>query len=136
MVSDGRPVVLFVEDEYLVRLSTAEGLRMDGYEVIEAAHGAEALRVLESPSQRVDLLLTDVQMPGAMNGLGLAAWVRENRPDVLVAIWSGSEWATREARQLTRPELVFLKPVDTSTLVRIFRSHLGPPEGGEREETA
>ncbi len=60
-----------VEDEVSVRLMMADELRSKGFAVVEAANVEEALAILES-STRVGLVLTDLQMPGAMDGLGLA----------------------------------------------------------------
>jgi DNA-binding NtrC family response regulator len=134
-MAEGRQVILFVEDEYLLRITTADELRDAGYEVIEAGHAAEALRILEAPSQKVHILLTDVQMPGEMNGLGLAAWAREHRPDVGIAIWSGADWALRVARALTEPTLVFSKPIGGDELARSFQVNL-PPVEDERQQSA
>jgi len=130
-MGEGVQVVLFVEDEYLVRVTIAEELRDAGYEVVEAGNAAEAMRVLEAPSQRVDVLLTDVQMPGTLNGLQLARWSREHRPDVVVSIWSGAAWAVQEARTLIQPDLVFAKPVRGSTLAQSFRRNLPPADDAQ-----
>jgi CheY-like chemotaxis protein len=84
-----RPVaVLVVEDDILVRLTAADYLRDAGYSVIEAANGAEALDVFAS-GEPVDVVFTDVQMPGAMDGLMLARWVRDHRPETEVLVTSG-----------------------------------------------
>src|SRR5262247_906112 len=66
-------VVLIVEDDVLLRLITAADLRHAGFEVLEAANAAEALTVLNSVA--VDALISDVNLPGNLNGLGLAHWV-------------------------------------------------------------
>ena len=71
--------MLIVEDEVLVRLMLAEYLRGCGYRVLEAAHAAEAIKVLEAEIA-VDILFTDVQLPGELDGFGLARWTRERRP--------------------------------------------------------
>ncbi len=70
-----------VEAEVLVRLSISQYLRDCGYRVIEAASTDEAILVLQD-GVRVDIVLTDVQMPGAMDGFGLSQWVRSNRPGI------------------------------------------------------
>jgi CheY-like chemotaxis protein len=80
--------VLVVEDDVLVRLTAAEYLRETGDSVIEAANASEALSVFAS-GQEVDVVFTDVQMPGAMDGLMLARWVRERRPRTEVLVTSG-----------------------------------------------
>lgn len=78
--------VLVVEDEGLIRIITAEHLRGSGYEVLEARNGDEAVLVLKSFS--VDLVITDFNMPGALNGLGLARWIDANRPGLPVLLIS------------------------------------------------
>lgn len=82
------PTVLVVDDEPLVLLSAAEMVEQAGWTALEATNSAEALAVLaRCPS--VDLLFTDINMPGEMNGLELAAWVHERHPNVHLVITSG-----------------------------------------------
>jgi CheY-like chemotaxis protein len=83
-----RPTVLIVEDEVLIRMLLCEALRASGYEVVEAANADEAMAVLET-MRPPDLLITDVRMPGPMDGLRLAAFVRQTRPALKVIITSG-----------------------------------------------
>jgi CheY-like chemotaxis protein len=80
--------VLVVEDDILVRLTAAEYLRAAGYSVIEAANAAEAVEVFAS-GEAVDVVFTDVQMPGAMDGLMLARWVGKHHPETEVLVTSG-----------------------------------------------
>jgi len=84
----GRPVVLLVEDEPLVRMFGADVLEEAGYEVLEAADGDEALQVLEARSD-IHVLFTDVNMPGSLDGLDLARLVHERRPGIKLLIASG-----------------------------------------------
>jgi CheY-like chemotaxis protein len=83
-----QPVVLVVEDEVLVRSTIADYLRDARYTVIEAANADEALEVFAS-WERVDVVFTDVQMPGAMDGLMFVLWVHEHYPHVQVLVTSG-----------------------------------------------
>ena len=78
--------VLVVEDDVLVRLVIAGYLRECGYRVVEAANAEEALRLLQRDDVRIDVVLTDVEMPGAMDGFALARWLRRERPDVEVVM--------------------------------------------------
>jgi CheY-like chemotaxis protein len=80
--------VLVVEDDILVRLTIADHLRGAGYIVFEAPNAAEAAAVFAS-GERVDVMFTDVQMPGAMDGLMLARWVQEHYPGTPVLVTSG-----------------------------------------------
>ena len=85
---NGRPRVLVVEDEVLVRLLIADELRFAGFMVVEAINADEALSVLRS-SPHIDVLLTDVRMPGSMDGIELAKLVAENWPDIKIVLTSG-----------------------------------------------
>jgi CheY-like chemotaxis protein len=80
--------VLVVEDEVLVRFALAELLRNEGYAVIEAANADEALEVLATP-EPIDLVLTDVNMPGSLDGVALGRHVRATRPALKVIVVSG-----------------------------------------------
>ena len=80
--------VLIVDDEPTVRLLVAEILRDYGYTTIEAADAAGALPVLRS-NTRIDVLVTDVGLPGGLNGAGLAAAARSVRPDLRVVFITG-----------------------------------------------
>jgi CheY-like chemotaxis protein len=80
--------VLVVEDEVLVRLAVARYLRGRGFQVLEAANGAEAVAIL-SADIAVDVVCSHVQMPGDLNGFALARWVRCNRPSVQTLLTSG-----------------------------------------------
>ena len=80
--------VLVAEDEILIRLDVAEELRRVGWKVIEVSSADEAIEVLKS-SVIIDLVLTDVNMPGQRNGLDLARFVAREKPNVKVAIMSG-----------------------------------------------
>lgn len=72
---DLRPTILLVEDEILIRLVTADGLRDDGYQVIEAANADEAKAILAT-EPLIHLVMTDINMPGSINGLELAAEIK------------------------------------------------------------
>ena len=80
--------VLVVEDEVLIRLVLAETLRDAGYAVVEAANGEEAIAVLAS-STALDAVLTDVNMPGSLDGVALGRHVRSTRPGLKVIMVSG-----------------------------------------------
>jgi CheY-like chemotaxis protein len=83
-----RTVVLIVEDEILIRMLLAEALRQADYDVVEAVNAEEALAVLHT-SPCPDVLVTDVRMPGSVDGFELAAYVRRTKPELKVIITSG-----------------------------------------------
>jgi CheY-like chemotaxis protein len=87
---DGEPeaaTILVVEDEVLIRLMIAEYLREFGYTVVEARNAAEAREILRS-DEAVEIVFSDIRMPGEMNGLGLAQWIERNKPGVGVVLTS------------------------------------------------
>jgi DNA-binding NtrC family response regulator len=79
--------ILVVEDDVLVRMPIAQYLRDCGYKVIEAVSADEAMAVLLDQETIVDVVFSDIEMPGSLDGFGLAKWIREHRPglDVVLA---------------------------------------------------
>ncbi len=116
------PVVLLVEDDVLLRLVTADSLRASGFDVIEAANSAEAMRVLECIP--VDAMFSDIHMPGRMNGLALAKWVHQRRLDTRIVLTSGVEKAIDD----TYAYATFLpKPYEGAEVEHLLRSVLPSP---------
>ena len=83
-----RPVVLIVEDDLLIRLNAAQIIEEAEFEVIEAANADEAFEILETRSD-ITVLFTDIQMPGSMDGLKLAAAVKGRWPPIKIVATSG-----------------------------------------------
>ena len=83
------PTVLVAEDDVIVRIVIADDLRLAGFEVIEAGSGTEALAHL-STDRQVDLILSDVHMPGRLNGIDLAVIVMDRYPQTRIVLCSGS----------------------------------------------
>jgi DNA-binding NtrC family response regulator len=81
-------VVLVVEDEVLVRFALADHLRERGLKVHEASGGREAIQLLHKAE--IDVVFTDVYMPGSVDGFDLTQWIEENRPGMPVIIASGA----------------------------------------------
>lgn len=86
---NGTATVLLVEDEAMVRALVHDVLSTYGYTVLAAANGREALQVVEQLAPHLDLLLTDVVMPGGMGGRQLAEALRQQRPELKVLYMSG-----------------------------------------------
>ena len=80
--------ILLVEDEVLVRMAIGQHLEDCGYNVLQASNAQEALGVI-SLHPEIDVLFTDVRMPGTMDGLALAKWVIEHKPRMAVMVASG-----------------------------------------------
>ena len=83
------PIALVVDDEPLILMDTADIVASAGYHVIEARSADEAFELLAN-YRSVKLLMTDVQMPGKMDGLALARYVSEHWPEVHVVVASGA----------------------------------------------
>lgn len=83
--------VLVVEDESLVRMMAVDMLEDAGYQVIEAPSGDLAWAILQGRDD-IDVLFTDIEMPGSLNGFGLANRVAEYWPHIRLVITSGRCW--------------------------------------------
>jgi CheY-like chemotaxis protein len=114
------PVVLMVEDEVLIRFWAAELLRDEGYVVLEAADANEALALLET-GHPVDLVLSDVHMPGGMNGAELSRYLKALRPNLPVLLISGNPPKSDEHAA----DRLLMKPVAEDVLVRNARDLMG-----------
>ena len=84
------PTVLVVEDEFLVREVIQTELEDAGYEVVVAENADVAIGALEARSD-IHLVFTDIDMPGSMDGLKLAAYVRDRWPPVHIIITTGKD---------------------------------------------
>jgi CheY-like chemotaxis protein len=88
LVEGKRPVVLIVEDEFLLRMDAVDMIADAGFEVVEAGNADEAIEILESRSD-ITVIFTDIQMPGSMDGLKLARAVRGRWPPIKIIATSG-----------------------------------------------
>jgi signal transduction histidine kinase/CheY-like chemotaxis protein len=116
--------ILLVEDEEMVREIMLEGLRREGYPVLAAGNALDAISLLERHSRPIDLLLTDLMMPG-MNGMELARRLMSSHPAMKVLLVSG--YSEEEIGKFVRKEAgtAFLqKPVTPSVLSRKVREVL------------
>ena len=86
--------ILVVEDEVFSRLTLADQLRGAGYRVLEASNANEALDLLRDRSQAVRLLLSDIRMPGKLDGVDLAHAVRLQYPDIKIVLTSAQSFST------------------------------------------
>jgi len=119
----GDETILLVEDEAALRAGICEFLESHGYRVLSAANAAEALSVSTSYDGAIDLLLTDLVMPG-LGGVELAVKMRELRPRIRVVYMSGYTEHTAKAEALGRPEFYVQKPFSLSALSAIARRAL------------
>jgi two-component system, response regulator PdtaR len=109
------PLVLVVEDEIFLRYVTAEYLEDCGFSVLQAANADEAVGLLQR-NRDVGAVFSDIQMPGSMNGLGLAHWITQTLPGVRVLLTSG-QILPAAARKWT----LLAKPYDMAEVERRLR---------------
>ena len=117
--SPRRKIVLVVDDESLVRMVTVDMVEFAGYDVIEAADADDAVTILETRSD-IALVMTDVDMPGSMDGLKLAHAVRNRWPPIKLIIVSGKSRLT-EADLPTDARFIG-KPYSVDTMVSALSS--------------
>lgn len=125
--------ILVVEDEVLIRLVIAEYLRDCGYRVIEAVHADEALLVLRKSELAIDIVFTDVEMPGSMDGFALAQWVRNNRPGMDVILAGSVGRAVQAASDLCDAQNSVPKPYDPQNVHDRIRRLLASRRSGKRD---
>ena len=111
--------VLVVEDEGLVRLDAAESLRDAGFAVLEATDADEAMAIMLS-GEDFDVLFTDINMPGEMDGLELARRVHDCRPKVRLLLTSGAIKPTRD--QIPDDGAFIAKPYSPETVTNAVRN--------------
>lgn len=106
-MNNGKAVVLVVEDSTLIRMGAVDLVLSAGYEALEACDAEEAIRILESRSD-IDLVFTDVQMPGTMDGIELSHYIRDRWPPAKLIVASGM--AILEKSTLPEGSRFFPKP--------------------------
>jgi len=121
----GRPLVLIVEDEPLLRMHAASIIEDAGFSTLEAACADEAIAFLEN-NPLIRVVFTDIDMPGSMDGLRLAAAVRDRWPPVELILTSG-QVKVSDADLPARGHF-FSKPYDAGQLVNILKSFSFPAQ--------
>jgi CheY-like chemotaxis protein len=109
------PAVLIAEDEMLIRFALSDCLAERGLRVFEAASASEAIDVLEHEPE-IELVFTDIRMPGPMNGIDLANWVHAHRPGLPIVLTSGDARKADLAATMTPEEPFIAKPYDVQTV--------------------
>lgn len=112
-MKNGKPVVLIVEDSPMIRMSAVDLVLSAGYDALEAGDADEAIRILESRDD-IDLVFTDVQMPGTMDGIKLSHYIRDRWPPVKLIVASGA--AIVEESVLPAGSRFFSKPYEDLTI--------------------
>ena len=113
-------LILVVEDEEPIRFMVTEGLTSAGYSILEAANAIEAIKVLDE--HPIDLVFTDVRMPGTMDGAHLAFLIETRWPAVKIIVGSGN--FDPKARRLPRGSSFLSKPYRLSALTDLIEQCL------------
>lgn len=112
--SSSPKTVMIVEDEILIRMALADAIIDEGYRVFQAVNADEALVILRSREQ-IDLVVTDVRMPGSIDGLGLVTKLRENWPKIKILLVSGH---LSEVQMKNVADAAFVKPYRHSVVIK------------------
>jgi CheY-like chemotaxis protein len=112
-------IVLVVEDELMIRLAICEELETDGYDVLTATNADEAIQMLETRND-ISTIFTDIEMPGSMDGLKLAAAVRDRWPPVNIIVTTGKGRPRDD--ELPVNSRFLRKPYQTSEVLTAIRA--------------
>jgi DNA-binding NtrC family response regulator len=123
-----KPTILVVDDEDDLRDLVRDVLESRGFTVLDAASGDAALKILEGDFLRIDLLFTDVRMPGNLNGFALAERAKAIRPDLAIVVTSG--FAQPEVtKAITSIFPLLRKPFSVSDLLIIVADAVNKADG-------
>lgn len=122
----GRPTVLVAEDDLLLRLDTVTLLNDEGFETVEAGNADEAIQILQSRND-IRVVFTDIQMPGSMDGIRLAHYIRRRWPPIEIIMTSGRT----DVRKTDIPDrgLFFPKPFAPTALISALHQFIRDPNG-------
>ena len=123
------PVLLVVEDDFLVRLTLVDALSDGGFEVLEAADAKEAL-TLVCDRDDISAMLTDINLPGGSDGFALARAARVIRPQLPVVYASG-RYGGAEQGQAVDGSRFLAKPFTPSLAAAVLHDMIGDGEGPE-----
>jgi DNA-binding response OmpR family regulator len=119
----GKPLIVLVEDEFLLRVALSKGIDDAGYSVMSAATGEEGLNLLRSG--QADLAIIDLVLPGRLDGLALARTVKKLQPTLRLIMTSGKAVANeRSSATMLGPLLA--KPFRLDDLLTEIQRQLGP----------
>ena len=112
-------IILVVEDELLLSWDISEALEGEGYDVIAVANADEAIKVLESRND-IRTIFTDIDLPGSMDGLKLAAAVRDRWPPVQIIVTTGMRAPHRD--EMPANSMFISKPYRSAEVLEAVRS--------------
>lgn len=118
-----RITVLVVEDEFLLRMDIGQQLEEAGFKVFEAADATQAMELLVA-NKSISVMFTDIDMPGGIDGLKLAAAVRDRWPPVKIIVTSGLHMV--DISNLPAEGRFMPKPYNPATVIRTIREMVSP----------
>jgi DNA-binding NtrC family response regulator len=118
------PIILVVDDDALIRLMLSDFLQECGFKVFEAASALEAVDILKSPHVAIDVVVSDVRLPGGMSGFELAKWMREHCPKTVILLCSGDAKKSEVVHELCDETPFFSKPYDLNVILAQIRQSL------------
>jgi len=116
-------VILVVEDEAIIRMGTAQMLEDAGFEILEACNADVALKILESRTD-INVVFTDIQMPGSLCGLKLAHAIQDRWPPIHLIVASGLQAPTQD--EFPKLGRFIRKPYAQKELLKALQELLGP----------
>jgi len=116
------PTILVVDDEVLIRMVLSDYLQDCGFKVLEAGTVAEAITIIAAGEPILDLVFSDINMPGERDGIALAQWVKANRAHLRVLLTSGDEKKAELAGEICAKEEFLPKPYDHKAAVARVRT--------------
>jgi two-component system, cell cycle sensor histidine kinase and response regulator CckA len=116
------PTLLVVDDEWVITASIADYFRELGFAVLQARSADGAMQYLKDA--HVDVVVSDISMPGGMSGIGLAKWILREQPGVVVVLMSGRSVKGDVTQQLGPAVPFFAKPFDLDGLQRCIHERL------------
>ncbi len=121
-----RGTILIIEDTLALRKATRRLFTQAGYPVLEAANAEEALTVWRDFRDHIDLVYSDVVMPGQLSGLQLAEKFRQEKPGLRIILTSGYNLEISDQNRIAKAAIVYLpKPVASEELIAIIQGILG-----------
>jgi CheY-like chemotaxis protein len=116
--NNSKPVILVVEDEYLIRMCATEIIKKAGFEVVEADNADEAISILQARKD-IRIVFTDIEMPGSMDGLKLAHAIRDRWPPIEIILTSGRHRPS--VNQMPPRGQFFPKPYSSDAVIAAIR---------------
>ncbi len=121
IAGENSPAILIVEDNLVIRMDLVDQAERDGFTVFEAGSADQAIAILEA-QPAIRLVFTDIEMPGSMDGLKLAAYVRDRWPPIKLMVASGKVRCCDS--DLPEGGLFFSKPYNPAQVSKAMHSLL------------